>query len=150
MFARKRGFFLNERPDEVRAPTYRLREREKILKMTREEQRQRQKSQDGDGEEDEEKARYQGATVLDPDIGFYPMVITLDFASLYPSILREKNLCYSSIVLDSKYLDLPGWCYEKQNIAGKMVCFQQSVQGILPVLSWPYLGRTLSEKWPKP
>ncbi|MEO1777039.1 MAG: DNA polymerase domain-containing protein [Pseudomonadota bacterium] len=41
---------------------------------------------------------YQGATVLDPSIGFHPEpVLCLDFASLYPSCIIAYNLCYSTI-----------------------------------------------------
>ena len=43
----------------------------------------------------------QGATVLPPKAGFYSQPIaTLDFASLYPSIMRAHNLCYTTIVLN--------------------------------------------------
>jgi len=39
----------------------------------------------------------QGATVLDPDTGMYEdPIAVLDFASLYPSIIRDKNICYST------------------------------------------------------
>ena len=43
---------------------------------------------------------YEGATVLDPVPGYYNVPIaTLDFASLYPSIMQAHNLCYSTLVL---------------------------------------------------
>ena len=46
--------------------------------------------------------QYEGATVIDPIKGFYELPIaTLDFASLYPSIMMAHNLCYSTFV-DSK------------------------------------------------
>lgn len=42
---------------------------------------------------------YEGATVLDAKAGFYENpVATLDFASLYPSIMMAHNLCYSTLV----------------------------------------------------
>lgn len=42
---------------------------------------------------------YEGATVLAPRIGFYTdPVVTLDFSSLYPSIIRSNNLCYTTFV----------------------------------------------------
>lgn len=42
---------------------------------------------------------YQGAYVLDPKNGFYKNPIaTLDFASLYPSIMIAHNLCYSTMI----------------------------------------------------
>jgi len=43
--------------------------------------------------------RYKGATVIEPIPGFYDdPVTTLDFASLYPSIMISNNLCYSTIL----------------------------------------------------
>lgn len=49
---------------------------------------------------------YKGATVIDPIRGFYQLPIaTLDFASLYPSIMMAHNLCYSSLLrLDQLHL----------------------------------------------
>lgn len=43
---------------------------------------------------------YDGATVLRPKCGYYgPIPIaTLDFASMYPSIIEEHNLCYKTFV----------------------------------------------------
>lgn len=49
------------------------------------------------GGEDEET--YEGATVIDPKKGYYDVPIaTLDFASLYPSIMMAHNLCYTSLL----------------------------------------------------
>ncbi|KAK4538200.1 hypothetical protein CDCA_CDCA16G4225 [Cyanidium caldarium] len=46
--------------------------------------------------------QYEGATVIEPKKGFYRMPIaTLDFASLYPSIMMAHNLCYSTLVRES-------------------------------------------------
>ncbi|VDP16862.1 unnamed protein product [Soboliphyme baturini] len=43
---------------------------------------------------------YTGATVIEPLKGFYNRPIaTLDFASLYPSIMIAYNLCYTSLIL---------------------------------------------------
>merc|ERR1719450_1829038 len=43
--------------------------------------------------------KYEGATVLDPITGYYEKPIaTLDFASLYPSIMMAHNLCYCTLV----------------------------------------------------
>ena len=42
---------------------------------------------------------YEGATVLEAKAGYYEVpVATLDFASLYPSIMMAHNLCYSTLV----------------------------------------------------
>lgn len=44
---------------------------------------------------------YQGATVLEPDTGYYDTpVAVFDFASLYPSIIMAHNLCYTTLVKD--------------------------------------------------
>lgn len=43
--------------------------------------------------------KFEGATVLEPTTGFYEKPIaTLDFASLYPSIMMAHNLCYCTLV----------------------------------------------------
>ena len=43
--------------------------------------------------------KYEGATVIDPIRGFYrEPIATLDFASLYPSIMMAHNLCYSTLL----------------------------------------------------
>ncbi|CAG8460463.1 9538_t:CDS:10 [Cetraspora pellucida] len=48
---------------------------------------------------------FEGATVIDPEKGFYNVPIaTLDFSSLYPSIMMAHNLCYSTIV-DQREID---------------------------------------------
>lgn len=42
---------------------------------------------------------YEGATVLEPRAGYYDKPITtLDFASLYPSIMMAHNLCYTTLL----------------------------------------------------
>merc|ERR1719482_512486 len=42
---------------------------------------------------------FEGATVLDPTCAFYEKPIaTLDFASLYPSIMMAHNLCYTTLL----------------------------------------------------
>jgi DNA polymerase delta subunit 1 len=43
--------------------------------------------------------QYEGATVIEPTRGYYDIPIaTLDFASLYPSIMMAHNLCYTTLV----------------------------------------------------
>ena len=77
-------------------------------------------------------ATYEGATVLDPVPGYYQIpVATLDFASLYPSLMRGYNLCHSSLVLDPEFTNLPGVRYERYDIAGRTWTFQQTTPGIL-------------------
>ncbi|KZF26553.1 hypothetical protein L228DRAFT_216732 [Xylona heveae TC161] len=48
-----------------------------------------------EGSEDQ----YEGATVIEPSRGYYDVPIaTLDFASLYPSIIQAHNLCYTTLL----------------------------------------------------
>lgn len=43
--------------------------------------------------------QYEGATVIEPIKGFYDKPIaTLDFSSLYPSIMIAHNLCYTTLL----------------------------------------------------
>lgn len=78
-------------------------------------------------------AEYEGATVLPPRIGYYENpVVTLDFASLYPSIMQAYNLCFSSIVLDDAYTHVEGARYGRYDIAGKVWTFQEHHKGLLP------------------
>ena len=42
---------------------------------------------------------YEGATVIEPEKGYYNVPITtLDFSSLYPSIMQAHNLCYTTLL----------------------------------------------------
>jgi DNA polymerase delta subunit 1 len=43
--------------------------------------------------------QFEGATVIEPIRGYYDVPIaTLDFASLYPSIMQAHNLCYTTLL----------------------------------------------------
>ena len=47
--------------------------------------------------------QYEGATVIEPTRGYYSVPIaTLDFASLYPSIIQAHNLCYTTLLNKAK------------------------------------------------
>jgi DNA polymerase elongation subunit (family B) len=72
---------------------------------------------------------YEGATVLEAQKGAYYRPITaLDFEGLYPSIMMAHNLCYSSMVMDSKYENIPGITYETFGFYK----FAQDVPSLLP------------------
>nr|XP_058940828.1 DNA polymerase delta catalytic subunit-like [Pocillopora verrucosa] len=50
---------------------------------------------------------YTGATVIEPSKGYYDIPIaTLDFSSLYPSIMMAHNLCYTSLLHHSDLASL--------------------------------------------
>ena len=59
----------------------------------------------------EDESKFIGATVIEPLPGFYEMPIaTLDFNSLYPSIMQAHNLCYSTFVNPNNngHIDIKG------------------------------------------
>ena len=85
-------------------------------------------------ERHENTGMYEGALVLEPSNGFYQHpVATLDFASLYPSIMMAHNLCYSTLV--PRHL-AKGWPEDKitQTPNGDWFVKPEVKRGILPVI----------------
>uniref|UniRef100_A0A1J3F193 DNA polymerase n=2 Tax=Noccaea caerulescens TaxID=107243 RepID=A0A1J3F193_NOCCA len=81
-----------------------------------------------------EQGTYEGATVLEARTGFYEKPIaTLDFASLYPSIMMAYNLCYCTLVTpeDVRKLNLPPEQINKTP-SGETFVKQSLQKGILP------------------
>jgi len=80
---------------------------------------------------------YEGATVIEPERGYYDVPIaTLDFASLYPSIMQAHNLCYTTLLdrniaehldlkLDQDYVITPNGDYFVKSTKRK---------GLLPII----------------
>jgi DNA polymerase delta subunit 1 len=61
--------------------------------------------------------QYEGATVIEPNKGFYQVPIaTLDFTSLYPSIMMAHNLCYSTYLQDTAHAERFNLVEEKDYI----------------------------------
>ncbi|KAJ1460963.1 DNA polymerase family B-domain-containing protein [Pelagophyceae sp. CCMP2097] len=61
-----------------------------------------------------EDAKYEGATVIEPLRAFYEEPIaTLDFASLYPSIMQAYNLCYSTLISAADAAKMPPGSYNQ-------------------------------------
>jgi len=84
--------------------------------------------------------KYEGATVIEPSRGFYKdPIATLDFASLYPSIMMAHNLCYSTLVPRhhrNKYK--PEDITETPN--GDLFVKQTTKKGILPMILEELIG----------
>ena len=71
--------------------------------------------------------KYRGAIVLQPPQGVFFNVIVLDFASLYPSVIRNWNLSYETVnnPYCSKYVDVPEVghriCMDRRGISSQLV-----------------------------
>uniref|UniRef100_A0A1S3YYP5 DNA polymerase n=1 Tax=Nicotiana tabacum TaxID=4097 RepID=A0A1S3YYP5_TOBAC len=81
-----------------------------------------------------EQGTYEGATVLEARAGFYEKPIaTLDFASLYPSIMMAYNLCYCTLVTPEEFHKL-NLCEVDVNKtpSGEMFVKSDLQKGILP------------------
>lgn len=87
--------------------------------------------------------QYEGATVIEPSRGYYDVPIaTLDFASLYPSIIQAHNLCYTTLLnktsveklklkKDEDYIVTPN---------GDMFCTAKIRKGLLSTILEELLG----------
>lgn len=77
---------------------------------------------------------YEGATVLEPMKAYYQEPIaTLDFASLYPSIMQAYNLCYSTLVNPADIAKLDPSLYKKSE-NGNVFVHSTVKKGILPTI----------------
>ena len=87
-----------------------------------------------------DQGQYEGAVVLEPKSGFYKdPIATLDFASLYPSIMMAHNLCYSSLVpKHQKSLFKEDEITETPN--GDIFVKASKKKGILPVILEELIG----------
>jgi len=77
-----------------------------------------------------DRESYTGATVIDVNPDFFDECITvLDYASLYPSIIRCKNLCYSTLIQreNSDVVDrTTGLLKRRKNLTGSIDNFDYS------------------------
>ena len=72
--------------------------------------------------------KYRGAVVIEPRSGVNFNVVVLDFASLYPSIIKRWNLSYESVrcphpeCKDNRIPETPHWiCRKKQGITSLVI-----------------------------
>lgn len=82
---------------------------------------------------------YEGATVLPPTTGYYrKAVATLDFASLYPSIMRAHNLCYTTLWPPEAGTP-PEWL-QVETMQGCTFVVDPTFRGVLPTMLDHLLG----------
>lgn len=78
--------------------------------------------------------QYEGATVIEPTRGYYDVPIaTLDFASLYPSIIQAHNLCYTTL-LDKRQVEIGNMKKDEDYIVtpnGDLFCTSKVRKGLL-------------------
>ena len=86
---------------------------------------------------------YEGATVIEPIRAYYKVPIaTLDFASLYPSIIQAHNLCYTTWLTKAK-VDRHGLQKDEDYIvtpSGDMFCTAKIRKGLLSQILEELLG----------
>lgn len=75
---------------------------------------------------------FEGATVIEPVKGYYDVPIsTLDFNSLYPSIMIAHNLCYTTLLKPNHKENLPPSDYI-QTPSGNYFVKESCRRGVLP------------------
>ena len=90
-----------------------------------------------------------GATVVEPNKGaYFEPIVVLDFESLYPSIIRAHNLCYSSYLPNGPIEGIESKTFKWTDIYGEHnYTFVQSDESILPeLLTELKKSRDLSKK----
>lgn len=87
---------------------------------------------------------YEGATVIEPVRGYYDVpVATLDFASLYPSIIQAHNLCYTTLLMNPSIVEKSGFKKDEDYIVtphGDMFCTPKVRKGLLTQILEELLG----------
>merc|ERR1740121_3070091 len=79
--------------------------------------------------------KFEGATVLEPLTGYYPKPITtLDFASLYPSIMMAHNLCYCTLLRPEQVSSIDPEQVTKAPITGCSFIKRETRRGLLPMI----------------
>ncbi|EJS42033.1 pol1p [Saccharomyces arboricola H-6] len=87
-------------------------------------QRQKQNDENASAPKNSKKAKYQGGLVFEPEKGLHKnYVLVMDFNSLYPSIIQEFNICFTTVDRNKEDID------ELSNVPPSEVS-----QGVLPRL----------------
>jgi DNA polymerase delta subunit 1 len=82
--------------------------------------------------------QYEGAIVIEPEKGFYQVPIaTLDFTSLYPSIMMAHNLCYSTYLQNKQHAERFGLVQDRDYIVtpnNDLFLKADRRKGLLPII----------------
>jgi DNA polymerase I len=72
--------------------------------------------------------KYKGAAVVNPTPGVHFNVTVVDFASLYPSIIKVRNISYETVLCthhecrNNKIPDLPHWiCHVRKGLSSQII-----------------------------
>jgi DNA polymerase elongation subunit (family B) len=120
-----------------------------IHKKFKEDDKKWKKDED-DSEEENNDDTFEGALVFPPEPGIYfDPVVVLDYSSLYPRSMIERNLSHETIVLEPKYDNLENVIYhiakfnvETNGVVSEKICkFAQieNKKGIIPQILWDLL-----------
>lgn len=90
--------------------------------------KQAEENEDGDeGADTKKKDKYKGGLVFEPEKGLYDkFILVMDFNSLYPSIIQEYNICFTTVDRSSMA--------ENENEEKVPEVPGEQAQGILPKL----------------
>ncbi|KAL2872381.1 DNA-directed DNA polymerase alpha catalytic subunit POL1 [Aspergillus lucknowensis] len=101
-------------------------------------QKAEEKAQDGDEDDatdKKKKDKYKGGLVFEPERGLYDrFVLVMDFNSLYPSIIQEYNICFTTV-------DRTASAENENEEKVPEVPASDTEQGILPRLIATLVGR---------
>ncbi|KAL4797109.1 DNA polymerase family B-domain-containing protein [Aspergillus venezuelensis] len=91
--------------------------------------------EDDDAADKKKKDKYKGGLVFEPERGLYDrFVLVMDFNSLYPSIIQEYNICFTTV-------DRKASAENEQDEKVPEVPASDTEQGILPRLIATLVGR---------
>lgn len=97
----------------------------------------------------EESAYYEGATVIEPEVGIHNTpIVTLDFNSLYPRCIQRNNGSPDTFVSDPKYDNLEGYIYNDVfvKVKGKDKKYVRNPDGTIKVVHYRFAQKIVTDK----